>query len=471
MTVRTLTLGAALALLVVPLGGQQRTLSPEVAQFVTVDAPVVALTHVRVVDGTGAAAREDQTVVLRDGRIESIGPSASATVPAGAQVVDLTNDTLLPGFVGLHEHTYFGGVRRVTQMSDSGPRLYLGYGVTTGMTAGSQLPYHELNLKRAIDSGRIAGPRFHIAGPYLSGPSTNPMVRSVTTPEEVRRVVAYWAAEGATWVKFLGTVTREVLDAAIKEAHARGMRVTGHLCSVTFTEAAALGIDALQHGFITNSDYVQGKRPDECPPENMKIQADVDVNSPLVQESIRAIVAGKAAVVSTLSAYETFVPERPLDQEALELLHPEVRREVELTHASLGTDGGLMVPLGLLKKMMAWERAFVAAGGLLGAGSDPWGSGLLPGFGNLRNFELFLEAGFTSGQAIQIMTLNGAQILGEDSRLGSIAPGKVADLVVIRGDPLRTPNAIYNVGVVFKDGVGYDAVRLRQAARGRVGLN
>jgi hypothetical protein len=249
------------------------------------------------------------------------------------------------------------------------------------------------------------------------------------------------------------------------------LRVTGHLCSVTFTEAAALGIDALQHGFITNSDYVPGKRPDACPPENMRIQADVDVNGEAVQNSIRAIVSSRAAVVSTLAVYETFMPDRArLEPRALELLDPETRKEVEANHAGLA-QSGLTVPPRLLQKMMQWERAFVAAGGLLGAGSDPWGTGFLPGLGNLRNYELLVEAGFSPEQAIQIMTLNGARILGEDRRTGSIAPGKLADLVVIRGDPVRTPADIYNVVTVFKDGLGYDSARLRTAAKGRVGVS
>jgi imidazolonepropionase-like amidohydrolase len=443
-----------------------------VAPFVSVNAPVVALTHVRLVDGTGAPARADQTVILNGGQIQAVGPSATVAIPGGAQVLDLSNHTLLPGLVGLHEHTYFGGVRQITEMSVSGPLLYLAYGVTTAMTAGSQLPYQELNLKLAVDAGAMPGPRLYITGPYLNGgPPRNAMSRNVSTPEDVRRVIAYWASEGATWFKFLGSVTRDVLRAGVEEAHARGLRVTGHLCSITFSEAAALGVDALQHGFITNSDYVTGKRPDVCPPENMRIQADVDVNSPAVQASIRSIVASKAAVVSTLGVYETFVPDRArLDPRALEMLDPETRREVETTHAGLA-QGGLVVPPRLLQKMMAWERAFVAAGGLLGAGCDPWGTGFLPGIGNLRNYELLVEAGFAPEQAIQIMTLNGARILGEDRRLGSIAPGKIADVIVIRGDPLGAPADIYNVVTVFKDGIGYDSEHLRRAAKGRVGVN
>jgi hypothetical protein len=452
-----------------PAAAQQPPdLADHVRTFVTVDDAVVALVGVRLVDGTGAPARDDQTIVVRGARIEAVGPRAAVVVPAGARVLELDGHTVLPGLVSLHEHTWFGGLRRSVPLT-SGMYLYLANGVTTGMTAGSQFPYHELNLKRAIDAGTLPGPRLHITGPYLTGGAPRASVnRIVTSAAEAARVVGYWAAEGATWFKVIdgpGALLRDVIDAA----HARGLRVTAHLCSVTFTEAAALGIDALQHGFITNSDYVPGKQPDVCPPENMRVQADVDVASDAVQESIRRIVAGGAAVVSTLGVYETFVPERArLDPRAMELLDADVRREVETNHATL-RETPFVVPERLLAKMMQWERDFVAAGGLLGAGSDPWGTGFLPGFGNLRNYELLVEAGFAPEGAVQIMTLNGARILGDDERLGSIETGKVADLVVIRGDPVGTPQAIYDVVTVFKDGVGYDPAALLRFVRGRVG--
>ncbi|HET9514169.1 MAG TPA: amidohydrolase family protein [Gemmatimonadales bacterium] len=449
-----------------------QTAAPGVTPYISVQAPVVALTHVQLVDGSGTPARSDQTIILRGERIEAVGPAGSTRVPDGATVLDLTGHTVIPGLVSLHEHTYFGGVRRMTQMNRSGPLLYLAYGVTTAMTAGAQFPYQELNLKRAVDAGVLPGPRFFVSGPYLNaGPPRTGTFLAVNTPEEVRRVIAYWTSEGATWFKFSGQVTREVMQAGIEEAHARGARVTGHLCSVTFLEAATLGIDALQHGFITASDYVPGKQPDVCPPQNMRIQADVDVASPEVQANIRAIVAAGAAVVSTLGVYETFVPERArLTPEALDLLEPDVRKEVEANHANLAR-GGFTLPPRLLLKMMQWERSFVAAGGLLGAGSDPWGTGFLPGLGNLRNYELLVEAGFTPEQAVQIITFNGARILGEERESGSIAAGKRADLVVIRGDPIRTPSAITGVVTVFKGGVGYDSAKLRAAATGRLGLN
>ena len=201
----------------------------------------------------------------------------------------------------------------------------------------------------------------------------------------------------------------------------------------------------------------------------MRAQADVDIASRDVQDSIRAIAASKAAVVSTLGVYETFMVGHAIDPRALDLMDPDTRREVLANNAGLAESGTVVSP-GLFKKMMQWERDFVAAGGLLGAGSDPWGTGLLPGLGNLRNYELLVQAGFTPEQAIQIVTLNGARILGEDARVGSIAVGKTSDLVVVRGDPVGAPADIYHVVTVFKDGLGYDAAKLREAAKGRVGV-
>lgn len=453
---------------IAPLAAQERpTLREETARFVAIDEPVVALTGVRLVDGTGEEARENQVVIVRGTRIEAVGPSGTVPVPNDARVLDLTGHTVIPGLVSLHEHTYFGGLRRTVPLNAGAP-LSLAFGVTTAMTAGSQLPYQELNLKRTIDAGALPGPRLHITGPYLTGGTQRPGSFRIVEPGEADRIVAYWAGEGATWFKVING-PRSVLRAVIEAAHGRGLRVTGHLCAVTFTEAAAMGIDALQHGFITDSDNVPNKQPDVCPPENMRVQADMDVESAEVRANVRRIVAEGAAVVSTLSVYETFVPGRAhLDPRALEMLDPGTREEVEANHADL-VRTPFVVPERLFTKMMAWDRAFVAAGGLLGAGSDPWGTGLLPGFGNLRNYELLVEAGFAAEEAIQILTLNGARILGEDGTLGSVEAGKIADLVVIRGDPIADPVQIYEVTTVFKDGIGYDAARLRESVRGRVG--
>ncbi len=449
---------------------QQTALSASIRSFLAVDAPLVALTHVTVIDGTGAPARETQTIIVRNGRIESVGPSARIAVPPSAQVLDLKGHTVIPGFVALHEHTYLGGINHPAPMMHSA-LLYLASGVTTAMTAGSMLPYNELNIKRMIDAGALAGPRLHIAGPYLTGPRDAPgAFRIITSPEDATRVVNYWAAEGATWFKILSGPAA-VVRAVVGAAHARGLKVTAHLCAVTFTDGAEMGVDALQHGFITNSEYVPGKQPDVCPRENQRAQADVDPASPAVRESIRRIVAAGAAVVSTLGTYEAFSLTRArLDTAELAMLAPLLRREVEENHATLARSA-FIVPDRLLTRMMQWERLFVAAGGLLGSGSDPWGTGFMPGDGNQRNYELLIEAGFSPLTAVQIMTLNGARILGEHARIGSIEPGKAADLVVLRGNLAADPSVIRNVRIVFRDGNGFDPAKLRAEVRGKLGAH
>ena len=414
--------------------------------------------------------RNDQTILLRDGRIENVGASNAVTVPAAARVLDLTGHTVIPGLVGLHEHTYLGGISHPAPMLHS-PMLYLAAGVTTAMTAGSMQPYNELNMKRLIDRGAMPGPRLHIGGPYLTGPRNEPgPFMIIDSPESAVRVVSYWADEGADWFKILSGPSA-VVRAVVAAAHARGLKVSAHLCAVTFIDGARMGIDVLQHGFITNSQYVPGKQPDVCPSTNQKAQADVDPTSAEVREDIRRIVATGAAVVSTLAVYESFSLTRArIDTGELAMLAPSIRREVEETHANLA-QSSFIVPDRLLKKMMQWEREFVAAGGLLGAGCDPWGTGFLPGYGDLRNYELLIEAGFTPPQVVQIMTLNGARILGEQQRIGSIARGKAADLVVMRGNLVTDAGAIRNITVVFRDGYGYDPEKLRDEVRGKLGAH
>jgi hypothetical protein len=327
-------LSTALALTVltpVSVSAQERPAQEEpaspLAPYVSVEAGSLALTHARLLDGTGAEARDDQTILIEGDRITAVGPTAEIDLPEGVQVLDLAGHTLIPGLVSLHEHLYFGGVQQMTPMPVAGPMLYLAMGVTSAMPAGSQFPYYDLNLAKTIDAGLAPGPRIHLTGPYLNGGPPGPgNQRVVNDPEEVRRVIRYWASEGATWMKFMGAPTRQVMAAGIDEAHRLGMKITGHLCSVTFTEASEMGLDALQHGYITNSDYVPGKQPDVCPPENMRIQADLDVETPEVRESIRRIVAGGAAVVSTLGVYETFTPSRAtLPPQAMEMLKPLTR--------------------------------------------------------------------------------------------------------------------------------------------------
>ena len=462
-------------LLLGPIGLAAQTyqsLSNELRQYVTVPETSVALVNVRVVDGTGAAPREGQTIVIQNGKIASVGAAAEAKVPAGARTIDLAGHTVIPGLVGLHNHTFYTTRGRSVQLQFSAPRLYLGSGLTTIRTTGGTSPYHEINMKRGIDRGQIPGPRMHLTGPYLTGAGGAATMAQISSPKEAERIVNYWADEGVTWFKAYTDISRETLGAAIKAAHARGLRFTGHLCSVSFREAVRLGIDNLEHGLFTNSDYVPNRTPDQCPSEMRDSLMKVSIDGPEVQQTIKEMVTNKVAMSSTLAVYELSYPDRPpLEDRVLEALAPEAREEYLTTRKETSARAAQSTMPDLFRKAQAFERAFVKAGGLLGAGVDPTGmGGALPGYGDQRNYELLLEAGFSPVEAIQIMTLNGAKVLRVDDRLGSVTPGKLADLVVIRGNPIATPAELRNVTIVFKDGVGYDSPKLLGSVKGLVGV-
>lgn len=474
---RNFVTGLCLALL---LAGGARAqnrpaLSQEAREFVSVDAPAVALTRVRVIDGTGAPAAADQTVIISAGRIQWVGPAAAAKVPEGARVLDLAGRTVMPGLVLMHEHMFYptGRLALFNEMGWSFPRLYLACGVTSMRTAGSVEPYTDLNIKRLIDTGRIPGPRVHVTGPYLEGRgSFATQFRVLDGPEDARRMVRQWADEGVTSFKAYMYINRAELGAAIDEAHKRGIKVTGHLCAVGFREAAALGIDNLEHGIVVDTEFVPGKRPDVCPPQAETIAnvTRLDIDSAPVREMIRDLVARKVAVTSTLAVFEAFLPDRPpLQQRVLDALTPEARSQY-LASRARAAERKDSPWAAALKKEMQFELAFVRAGGRLMAGTDPTGNGgALAGFGSQRQVELLVEAGFTPLEAIRIATLNAAEYLGEADRIGSVAPGKLADLVVVRGDPSANIADIEKVEIVFKDGVGYDPAKLIESVRGSVG--
>lgn len=441
--------------------------------MVAVSVPVVALTNVRVIDGTGAPVREGQTVVIENGRITAVGPTASTRVPAGARVMDLAGHTVIPGIVGMHNHTFYTTSGRSIQANFTAPRLYLASGVTTIRTTGSMSPYSELNLKRQIDEGQAPGPRMHVTGPYISGDGAGSGMYAVATPEDARRVVRYWASEGATWFKFYTLISRDEMKAAIDEAHRLGVKLTGHLCSVGYREAVELGIDALEHGLFANAEYDPNKQPDQCPQTAGASLANVDINSSDVQQTIRTMVDNNVAMTSTLAVYELFVPNRPqeLDQRMLDAMSAETREEYLETRRRIAENPQAGIAPEVFRKAMEFERAFVEAGGLLAAGVDPTGNGgALPGFGDQRNLELLVEAGFDVPQAIRIMTLNGAIALGVDDELGSVEVGKIADLAVVRGNPAADPKELRNTTLVFKDGVGYDSAKLIESVKGAVGI-
>ena len=474
------------AALSAPILAPPAPLASDLQQYVRVTAGRVALTHVRVIDGTGSAPVEDSTVLIDGAKIAAVQP-ASAPIPAGYRSIDLSGASVIPGIVGMHDHMFY--IARpnadasghseeplvVPQMTFSAPRLYLANGVTTMRTTGSVEPYADINVKREIDAGHLIGPHMDVTGPYLEGgDSYFIQMHRLTGPDDARRTVAFWADMGATSFKAYMNITRAELKAAVDEAHRRGLKITGHLCAVTYPEAAELGIDNLEHGFFVNTQLDPGKQPDKCSDSAGDATiAAMAPGSPQANALIKLLVDRHVAVTSTLPVFAQSLPlHEPLDPRAMAVLTSEAREAYLYNRnraASRPAERAAEIRKGW-DNDLGLERQFVVAGGLLLAGPDPTGNGgVIPGFGDLRELELLVEAGFSPLEAIRIGTFNGAVFEGLQNRIGTIAAGKDADLVVIRGNPAADIHDVEKIETVFKDGVGYDSAKLLDSVRGRYG--
>jgi imidazolonepropionase-like amidohydrolase len=458
------------------------------ASYLSLRAASVALRHVEIIDGTGAAPRTDQTLLISNGRIAAVGPAASTPIPSDAVVRDYAGYTVLPGLVGMHDHLFYTASRETQRNSTAGvepgfvvneipysaPRLYLAAGVTTLRTTGSIEPYTDLRVRSRIEAGAMPGPHLELTAPYLEGQGTFfAQMHELAGPEEAGKFVDYWTATGMNSFKAYMNITRAELAAAAAAAHRHGLRITGHLCSVSWPEAIAAGIDDFEHGPVyTDSEFVADRQPDRCPNRaalegswSGKRAADPDI-----ARLIHTLVEHHIAVTSTLPVFELEVPGRAPAQSRALIAMSSAARDSYLTYRAL-LDPANTTPAKLFRMEMDFEHAFAAAGGLLLAGSDPTGAGgVLPGFGNQREIELLVEAGFTAPQAIEIGTQNGARFLGRERDIGTIAEGKRADLILVHGDPAARIEDMENVEVVFKDGLGYDPQRLIEAVRGQVGI-
>lgn len=455
-----------------PAGAQSfDELSPNVREFVAVSSPLVVLENVRLIDGTGAPARTGMSVVIAGGRIREVGPTAHIGSVPGAEVVDGTGHTVTPGFVMLHEHMFYpSGPGRYNTNQFSFPPLYLAGGTTTIRTGGSLDPYTDLSVRAEVEAGRHPGPDMDVTGPYLEGPTGFLWAfPKLATPEEARAHVNFWADRGATSFKAYNVIDRATLGAAIDAAHARGIKVTGHLCSITYREAADLGIDNLEHGFFAATDWVADKLPDECPRGADQSYLDLDLESAAFTDLVDHLIAQDVALTSTLTVVERRAPGRDAPPPgAQEAMLPQLRDRVmeRLERSSAGGRGG-----ELLAKYMAMEKAFYDAGGTLVVGTDPTGGGdVVPGYANQRAVQLLMELGLTVEQAIEVATLNGARYLERDDEIGTVEVGKRADLVMMLGDPGADPEALRQMTLVFKQGVGYDSQRLFDSVSGWVGV-
>jgi len=451
--------------------------APSDADFVAYPKQDLAFIHVQLVDGTGGPVQRDVTVLVRNGRIAAIMPPGQSALPPSVTVVDGAGKTLLPGFVMVHEHMFYPSTKggEYEEYPYSFSRLYLAGGTTTLRTGGTLATYGDINTARAIAAGKQPGPDIDVTGPYLEGEHLlTAKMASLKDPADAVRTVNFWADEGATSFKAYNFITRAELKAAIDTAHARGLKLTGHLCSVTYAEAADMGIDNLEHSFAVATDFVRTKRPDECPSSGDTLDSlnALDPDGPEVGAFMQMLIAHHVALTSTLTVFETFASARPEAPEAARaLLIPQLRLAYEGGWARQQTSPRGRAYAAFLPKLMRMEKRFAAMGGVLLAGTDPTGyGGVIPGFSAAREVQLLVEEGQSLPQAVKISSLNGARYLGRDHDIGSIEPGKRADLILVDGDPVRDAGALEHISYVFKAGIGYRRQSILDQMQGVVGL-
>ena len=439
-------------------------------RFVSENSPLIAFTDARVIDGTGAAAMENQTVVIRDGRIIQIGSNGKVAIPKGAKQISLRGKSLLPGWVMMHEHLFSADSHHAELLRShplSFSRLLLAAGVTSARTAGAANPYLELRVQSGIEQNEFLGPDYDLTAPMFTAHKVSKMRPYLTGLDDVKNRIRFWADRGFTSFK-TKFVTLAQMEVAIKETHKRGLKLIGHTCNVTYRDAAELGIDQIEHGFWSlGGDFDPEKVADQCNRvRTLERTTKLDPASSEVQAVFRTLIQNNVVISSTLEAWVRafYAPHymENIPDDVLSLMTPVMREhyQLQLSQRKNEKDNSAYI-----SKLMALEAAFWRAGGILVVGSDAVlpHLGLLPGYSNLRSIKLLAEAGIPPVSVIKIATHNGAEAMGVLDDRGTVEVGKRADLLVINGDPSRDIDAIDNIDRVFKRGVGFDPKALRQS--------
>lgn len=459
-------------------GADVRNLPETQQDVVMISADRYLIKNVRLIDGSGAAAIEDQDVLIADGMISAVGPSGSLSHPATIQVIDGAGKTVMPGLVMMHEHLFYPehGASVPNYMSEAldFSTLYLSHGVTTMRTGGSMNVTDDIAVKEMVNAGEYLGPEIHLTAPYIEGPGSFSYQMPVFEgTDQVREFVRFWAGQGVSALKAYMNIKPDVLAAAIDEAHKHGVHVTGHLCSVTYVQAAELGIDDLEHGFFAATDFAQGKIFGECPGDNaaddgfMAAGASPELAAPV----FKALIDNDVYITSTLPVMAAGVRDYEPSQLGLDLMAPVARENANRFLNRYASNPDIKAGRNeRLEAGFALIRSFGQAGGKIVVGTDPtgWG-GTIPGPANHSALYLLAEAGFSPLEVIRIATLNGATLLGIEDRVGTIEAGKEADMILVNGKPDQNIKDIANITMVITDGLGINGNMLAAHSIGRVG--
>ncbi len=450
--------------------------SDNVKRFISFQQESFAITNVLLLDGKGTAPQSAMTVLVKNGKIAEVAASNKISIPQGTPVVDGKGKTLLPGFVMLHEHIFYTKIFEsefnVVNMTNSFPRMYLAGGVTTMRTAGSVSPHTDLNINRLIKEGKMAGPKMDVTGPFIERASDLkiPQLPILPNDQPAGVTVDYWADQGSTSFKVYMHITKNDLTQVVQRAHAHAMKVTGHLCSVTYTEASEIGIDNLEHGFMASSDFVTDKKSDLCDAFKQRSSLlSLNKDDERMTNLMKLIIQKGVTITSTPAVFAPSTDYEMVLGGGEAALHPDVLKELKARYdRSVGKDSSARK---MFEKELYWIKKFYDMGGKLVIGTDPTGAGrTIAGYSNLWSLEILVKTGFSLPQAVMLCTLKGAEYLKRDKEVGSIEKGKAADFILVDDDLTANVGNIRKVQWVFKDGVGYDSKTIFESVKGKVGL-
>ena len=430
--------------------------------FPVSEGQVIALVNGRVIDGTGAPAYLDWTVLIQGTRILAVGPDIE--IPDGAHIIDLTGKTLLPGMFDMHGHLFsYNGQNQIFE-SIAYPRLYLAGGVTTIFTAGEMNPEAAIALRENINNGQAIGPQILTTGPYFSGGNAASWMLKAGSPEDMLTLYNQWSPR-IDGVKFYTRIPEDQFKTVLDAAHADGLIVTGHLESISGMRAIDLGIDGLEHGLFGMSEFFQKGA-------SFGVQycaiSELDLTSAPVIDIINALVQHGTYLDPTIVVFQPELPNfEPLIEDWEKYLDENARDSIRSAIQSMEQQGECLQIA--LDKQAQFVKAVHDRGGLIVTGTDPVIPILLPGYSLHRELENLVDAGLTPLEAIQAATLNSAIATLLDSQKGSIALGKIADLIIVDGNPDIDITAIGNTVMVFKNGVPYVPELLRKSVEGLIG--
>ena len=413
--------------------------------------------HADLFDAVTGRIRARTTVVVTGNRITNVGPDSRVAIPSGAEVVDATGKTLLPGLWDMHVHT-----------SDDDGLLHLAAGVTSVRDMAND--FDELQRRRHHwDDGSRLGPRVLMAG-FLDGPGPfrGPTKVLVSTDSEARAWIDRYAATGYIQTKVYSSITPALVPVIVEESHKLGLRVSGHIPNgMTAEQAVREGFDEIQHANFWFLNFWGDSVGDTRTPVRFTAVAErgalLDLGSERVRAFIRLLQERHTALDPTVGVFEQlFVARKGVIQPGYDSV--AVRLPAQVRRSLLA--GGLPVPEGMdqryrdsFEAMLKFLKLMYDAGIPIEAGTDAWPLG----FAYERELELYAQAGIPPAAVLQIATINAARITHRDSVLGSVTAGKLADLILVDGHPVKRISDIRRVRLVVKDGVVYEPAALYRA--------